>query len=162
MMKANNEAILIARHMHLFLSNYVPSQQSGSPHTLRSYQYALSLFIGFLETEKGINSVNLESECFNQLMIEEWLVWLMNKRGCSPATCNNRLASMRTFLKYLGSREISMLYLYEASTRIKRRRELRKQVKGMSKDAVKALLSVPNMSTKTGRRDLVLMIVIYS
>lgn len=162
MRKANNEAVLLARHIHLFLSHYVPSQQSCSPHTLRSYQYALSLFVGFLETEKGINSANLESECFNQLMIEEWLEWLMDKRGSSPATCNNRLASMRTFLKYLGSREISMLYLYEASTRIKRKRELRKQVKGMSKNAVKALLSVPNMSTKAGRRDLVLMIAIYS
>lgn len=162
MKKANNEAILIARHIHFFLNNYVPSQKSCSPHTLRSYQYALSLFIGFLETEKAITANNLKSECFRQSIIEEWLVWLMSKRGCSPGTCNNRLASIRSFLKYLGSREISMLYLYEASTRIKRKRELRKQVKGMSKDAIKALLSVPNMSTKAGRRDLVLMILIYS
>ena len=31
----------------------------------------------------------------------------------------------------------------------------------MSKDAVKALMSVPNVSTKTGQRDLVLLIILY-
>ena len=36
-----------------------------------------------------------------------------------------------------------------------------KKVIGMSKDAVKALMSVPNVSTKTGQRDLVLLVILY-
>ncbi|MBI9013179.1 MAG: tyrosine-type recombinase/integrase [Clostridiales bacterium] len=162
MKRINSEALQIARHINLFLNNYIPSQKSCSPHTLRSYKYTLSLYIGFLETEKEINSVNLRSDCFNQIIIEEWLIWLMEKRKCCPGTCNNRLASMRAFLKYLGSREVSLLYLYEEALRIKRKKEVRKPVIGMSKNGVKALLSVPNQKTKTGRRDLVFIILIYS
>ena len=86
----------------------------------------------------------------------------MQQRDCSAETCNNRLASLRAFLKYLGSREISMLYLLEDATRIPRKKEVRKKVKGMSKKAVQVLLSVPDLSTKAGRRDLALMITIYS
>lgn len=162
MKKATNESIIIARHISTFLNEYVPSQKSHSSHTLKSYQYALTLYIGFLETEKRIHPESLFGECFSRTIIEEWLQWLMEHRGCSPETCNIRLASLRTFLKYLGSRDISMLYLSEEASRIPRKKELRKKVKGMSKKAIGALLSAPDLSTKVGRRDLALMITIYS
>jgi site-specific recombinase XerD len=122
----------------------------------------MTLYIGFLDTEKGINAVRLCGNCFSRINIEEWLQWLMEQRGCSPQACNNRLASLRAFLKYLGSREIHKLYLYQDATRVQRRKEVRKKIKGMSKKALKALLSVPNLSSKADRRDLALMIIIYS
>jgi site-specific recombinase XerD len=162
MKKATNESVIIARHINAFLNEYVPSQKSRSSHTLKSYQYALALYIGFLETEKGIGPERLFGGCFSRIIIEEWLLWLMEHRGCSPETCNNRMASLRAFLKYPGSREISQLYLSEDATKIQRKKEVRKKVKGMSKKAVQVLLSAPDLFTKAGRRDLTLMIIIYS
>lgn len=162
MKKATNESIMIARYINAFLNEYVPSQKNRSSHTLKSYQYAMTLYIGFLKTEKGIRSENLCGGCFSRAIIEEWLQWLMEGRGCSPETCNNRLASLRAFLKYLGSKEILMLYLSEEATRIPRKKEVHKKIEGMSKKAVRILLSVPDLSTKAGRRDLALMITIYS
>ena len=161
MKKATNESVIIARHINAFLNEYVPSQKSHSSHTLKSYQYALALYIGFLETEKGISAESLCGGCFSRTIIEEWLQWLMKQRSCSPETCNNRLAALRVFLKYLGSRNISLLYLSEDATTIPRKKEVRKKVKGMSKKAVQVLLSVPDLSSKAGRRDLALMIIIY-
>lgn len=83
-------------------------------------------------------------------------------RECSPDTCNNRLASIRTFLKYLGSRDASYLYLYQEASEIPRRKCIKKKVKGMSRLAVKSLLEAPNPSEKTGRRDLAFIILLYS
>ena len=162
MKKAINESVMIARHINGFLNEYVPSQKSSSSHTLKSYRYALALYIGFLDTEKKISAESLCGRCFDRPVIEEWLKWLVDYRGVSPETSNNRLASLRVFLKYLGSREILLLHLYEDATRIPRKRQVRKKVKGMSKKAVQALLKVPDLSTKAGRRDLTLMITIYS
>lgn len=162
MKKANNESVIIARHINAFLNEYAPSQRSRSSQTLKSYQYALALYIGFLETEKGIRTESLCGECFSRTIIEEWLQWLMEQRGCSPETCNNRLASLRAFLKYLGIKEISLLHCSEDATRIPRKKTVRKKVRGMSKKAVQALLSVPDLATKAGRRDLALMITLYS
>jgi len=161
-MRASDESVRIARFINTFLNEYVPIQKSKSDHTMRSYHYAISLYIGFLETEKGICPENFSGECFSVSYIEEWLVWIAEKRGCSPETCNNRLASMRAFLKYLGNRDISYLYLSQAASSIERRKEIRKKVSGMSKKAVQIFLSTPNISTKTGRRDLALMITLYS
>ena len=72
MKKATNESVIIARHINAFLNGYVPSQKSHSSHTLKSYQYALALFIGFLETEKQICAENLCGACFSRIIIEEW------------------------------------------------------------------------------------------
>lgn len=162
MKKADKESIVIARHIHVFLSEYVPSQKSRSSNTLKSYEYAISLYIGFLEEEKGIDSERLNSSCFSKDMIEEWLRWLADNRGCSPETCNIRLASLRAFLKYLGGKEVSMLHISETASVIQRRKETRKKVKGMSKDAVRALMAAPDTSTTAGRRDLALIVTMYS
>ena len=105
MKKAQNEAVIIARHLNAFLNEYVPSQKSRSSQTLKSYRDALALYIGFLETEKEIRTENLGGACFSRTLIEEWLQWLMTQRGCSPETCNNRLASLRAFMKYLGMKD---------------------------------------------------------
>lgn len=161
MKKAKKESITIARHIHIFLREYVPFHKSNSSNTLKSYEYAISLYINFLEEEKNINSERLNSDCFSREMIEEWLRWLADNRGCSPATCNIRLASLRTFLKYLGDKEVSMLYISQAASGIERRKETRRKVNGMSKDAMRALMTAPDTSTMTGRRDLTLIVTMY-
>jgi len=161
-MKATNESIVLARHINVFLNEYTPSQKARSAHTLKAYNDTLSLYIGFLETVKGIHPNNLTGRCFSTENIEDWLVWLMKNRSCSPETCNNRLASLRAFLKYLASRDVSYLHLTQSASQIQRRKVFTKKVTGMTKKAVSALLDAPDSSTKSGRGDIALMVVMYS
>jgi len=162
MQKANKESVALAKHIHTFLSVYAPSQKTQSEHTLKSYEYAISLYISFLETEKKISPEKLCGENFDRNTIEEWLRWLADIRGCSPATCNVRLSSLRVFLKYLAEKDISMLHLHDAATCIPRKKEPYRRIKGMSKDAIQALMAAPDTLTITGRRDLTLIVTIYS
>ena len=161
-MRATDESVSLARHINTFLNVYVPSQKSRSEHTLKSYNVTMSLYLGFLETEKGIRSENLNGECFCVANIERWLIWLMERRSCGAETCNTRLASLRAFLKYLGSRNVSYLHLSQAAMQIQRKKVYAKKVVGMSKKAVHALLAAPESTTKAGRRDIALMVVMYS
>ena len=162
MRKSTKESVALAKHINVFLHKYAPSLRTQSGHTLKSYEYAISLYISFLESEKKIFPENLCGDCFGRQTIEEWLMWLINKRGCSPATCNNRLASLRVFLKHLADKDVSMPHLYESASRIKRMKEARRKINGMSKDAVQALMAAPDVNTVSGRRDLALIIAIYS
>lgn len=161
-MKKTDEPVVLARHIARFLNDYAPSQKTDSFHTLKSYRDALRLYIMFLEKQKKISSNMLCAGSFEQLFIEEWLVWLKNVRNCSPDTCNNRLASLRVFLKYLGSRESSFIYLYLEASEIPRRKTLKKKVSGLSREAVKTLLHSPDPSIRIGRRDRAFMILLYS
>ena len=160
-MRATKESIVIAKHISTFLNNYMPSQKTKSEYTMKSYEEALSLYIGFLEIEKGINDGNLCGDCFSTENIESWLVWLREKRGNSPETCNTRLASLRAFVKYLGKQDVKYLYLAQSTSQIDRRKTTAPKVVGMSKQAVQALLAAPDPATKAGRRDIALMVTMY-
>jgi site-specific recombinase XerD len=139
----------------------MPSQRTKSEYTLKSYGETLSLYISFLETDKGIHSGNLCGDCFSAENIESWLVWLREKRGNSPDSCNTRLASLRAFVKYLGRKNVKYLYLASSASQIDRRKTTAPKVTGMSKQAVHALLAAPDESTKAGRRDIALMVTMY-
>lgn len=160
--KPASEAVEIARRISEFLRDYAPLQLSLSKHTVRSYETALCLYICYLESEHGISSSNLSKECFEKEVVEGWLIWLSKVRKCSPESCNNRLASIRSFLKYLGDRNICYMYLANESVGIKKRKTQKKKVEGLSRDAVQALLNEPDPKRTTGLRDLTFMITLYA
>ncbi len=161
MKKASQEAYKLAKHIHGWIHVYAPLIRSNSLHTIRNYTTTMSLFVCFLEKEKKIAPSSLNPGCFSRDHIEEWILWLKKERNCCQETCNIRLTALRAFLKYLADKDISYLSLYQCATLIPRQKTARKKVMGMSKDAVKALMSVPDVSTRTGQRYLTLMIVLY-
>jgi len=160
-MRATKESVVIAKYISTFLNDYMPSQKTKSGYTVKSYDEALTLYIAFLESENGINDGNLCAGCFSAENIESWLVWLRDKRGNSPETCNVRLASLRAFVKYLGKQDVKYLYLSQEASQIDRRKTIAPKVVGMSKAAVLALIEAPDVSTKAGRRDIALMVTMY-
>ncbi len=162
MKKPTKESIQIAGYISGFLGSYVLSQKTDSMNTLKSYEDALVLYLSFLEDEKKVRCDSLSADCFRHTVIEEWLVWLRESRGCSPESCNNRLASLRTFLRYLGSREAAYLHFYLEAAQIPRRKCQKKKVEGLTREAVKALMYAPDPLSRTGRRDMAFIILLYS
>ena len=162
MRKAEKESIYLAKHINTFLTVYVPSLKGQSENTVRSHKTAISLFLGFLENEYNVNPATFNRKCFNRDMIEKWLLWLRDSRACSPQTCNVRLASLRAFLKYLGDRVVTILHISHTASTIPRMKEAKKKVEGLSRDVVKTIMATPDISTPTGRRDLVFIVVTYA
>lgn len=159
--KPNKEAIRIATYVNNWLEQHVPFIMNHSPCTVKGYRITLSLYLSFLEGEKKVTPATLLFSHFNHKYVEEWLKWMREKRKCSPASCNMRLAALKAFLKYVGSRDITYLYLGQEAVLIPKQKTVRKKVSGISRNAVKALMGMPDTKTKTGRRDLVLLILMY-
>ena len=161
MKKPDKEAVVIAYHISHFLRDYAPKHLTGSLHTIRSYENALTLYVGYLE-ESGIRIEHFGAECFGRQRIEDWLTWLSEKRGCSPDTCNNRLASIRAFLKYIASRDVKYADLSTDAASIKLRKTARRKVTGLTRGAVKTLMEMPDVSSLMGIRDLAFMVLLYA
>lgn len=161
MNKSNQEAVAIAKYISSFLCDYAPLQLTNSENTIHSYEVALTLYVGYLEDSRGIGTSGFSKRCFEQTMIEDWLEWLSLERGCSPETCNNRLSSLRTFIKYLSSREAKYLYLKSEADNVPLRKTTKKKVNGLTRNAVAAILAEPDQRTKTGVRDLTFLTVLY-
>lgn len=156
--RKNDEVVReIARYTYDWINSYVPNLRTNSEHTVRAYTTAVNLYISFLESY-GIKADSFTTECFSANHITDWLLWLRTKRNSSSRTCYNRLAAIKCLLKYIGMRNKAYQFLYiDASDSVKRLKEPRKQVHGMTKEAVKALLATPDPNTKIGLRDIAIM-----
>ena len=160
-MKSGKEAKFLSKSVSEFISVYAPAHLTDSENTLKSYQATLSKYLGFLEDDKGFSIQTISAECFEKQVIEEWMRHMRNIERLSPDTCNIRLGGLRTYLKYLGTREVKYKYLYSEAVDIPLMKTEKKKVSGLSKKVVKALMAAPNQSTPAGRRDLVFMIIAY-
>lgn len=162
MRKNTNEVIKeLSRYTYDWITSYIPTLRTCSDHTIRNYKLSVSLYITYLE-ESGYNELNFTTDCYSSNIINEWLKWLKENRGCSNRTCNCRLAALKNLIKYYGIRNPTYAFLYQSiSDSVKSLKEPKSKVTGMTKNAVKAVLSIPNTKTKIGLRDLTLMELEY-
>ena len=160
--KINLQAIQIASYLHEWLEYYVPSIKACSPHTKRNYKISVTLYAEFLKKVKGILPETLNAECFCRKYIMEWIIWMKSDRNCTFATCNVRLSALRAFLKYVADRDMTYMAVFLQAENIPNEKTPKRKVIGLSKKAVKAILSVPNQRTATGFRDFTLMLLLYS
>ena len=160
MAKTKTESIELANHISYFINSYVGSILTESQHTMKSYRAALESYLDFLENCCGVKPETLSLKDFEVSNIRDWIIWLKGK-GNSNATCDVRLSSLRTFLRYLKQQDIRYLYLYVQAAEIKRNNKSKPDVKGISREAVKALMAAPDQATLTGKRDLVFITTMY-
>ena len=158
-MKNNSEAIEFARIYHKWIDY---STIASSLHTVRTYEFSFKLYIEFLEERKKIRTSSFcMTDNFSVDTIKEWLAWLSETRSCKSQSCNARFAAIRSFLKYAGEANIKYRHLYLEACCMPRLKESKRQVEAISKEAMKVLLQMPNPSSTTGFRDVVLFSFLY-
>ena len=161
-MDKTNEAAVWSHYIREWLEVYIPSVCGNSPCTLKAHRVALSLYIHYLENVMKVSVKTFSASCFKRQNIEKWLLWLGQERGNSPETRNNRLASIRVFLKFVYGKDVANASLYNDSLLIPRQKTAKKKVHGMSKQAVEAILAAPSTMTIAGRKDRMLMTLMYA
>lgn len=159
--KPSKEACLIASYINSWLTEYVPVICNASPRTLQAYRTAITLYLVFLNTEKGVTPSTLHFKHLDHDYVEQWLKWLRDGRNCCPYTCNCRLAALRAFIRYVGTRDVACLYLSQNTALVPRQKVSKRKIDGLGKDAVSAVMREPDTRTWTGRRDMALLVLLY-
>lgn len=162
MRRAGQEALDVARCVSSFLGDYAPNHLTSSGHTIRSYRCAIKSYLEYLETVAGVTPGRLSWSHFGGETIEGWCSWLEDERGNSASTRNVRLGAIRTFLSYAAKRHPEAMGPWREAAAVPRKRCPKPKVEGLTKDAVRALMAAPDLSTRTGRRDLALMVTLYA
>lgn len=150
-----------AYYLTCYLGKYLPGVIGAGSNTIKSYRDTFSLLLKFCSLEKSIPAEKLSLDRIDRTMIEEFLAWLENERNCSVATRNQRLAAIKSFYKYLQFERPHTLYQLQDVLAIPVKKMARRSIQYLSPDAVKKLLDMPNKATKRGRRDLVLLSLLY-
>ena len=119
------------------------------------------LLIKFCAWVKNIPAEKLTINQLDRELINDFLNWLETERKCSISTRNQRLAAIHAFFKYLQLEQPHALYQYQQILAIPMKKAQKKSINYLTLDGIKNLLNMPDRDTKGGRRDLVLLSLIY-
>jgi integrase/recombinase XerD len=149
------------RHLTNFLSKYLPGQRNLSTNTILSYRDTFKLFLNFCKTEKKKNVARLDLASISRELVVEFLVWLEEKRGCSISTRNQRLAALRSFFNYVSTTAPETLLVCQKILNIPMKKNAKQSMSYFSPEGLHLLLKQPDISTRQGRRDHALLVLLY-
>jgi len=145
-----------------FLTDYLIIRRNFSKKTARSYRQTLNLLRNYFKETKGISFDRLDFSCFTRSNIYDFLMWLKDKRKNSTQTLNLRLSAIKSFLKYCSEEDMELMPVYLGVSSIHTFKGTKKPcVEYLTQEQLKLLFSLPDMTTKLGRRDRFFMIFAY-
>jgi site-specific recombinase XerD len=110
---------------------------------------------------QGIAPERLRLEQIDVSLVESFLDHLETERRSSPRTRNHRLASLHAFFRYVQAEDPAHMFQCQKILAIPLRRHAHGTVEYISKEELAEILAQPDLRTREGRRDAVLLSVLY-
>src|SRR5246500_772094 len=148
-------------HVTSFLTHYLAAQRNVSPNTIKAYRDVFTLLLRFCRDVRGIALEKLRLEQINVSLVEAFLDHLEKERKSSPSTRNHRLAALHAFFRYVQAEEPDRLLQCQKILAIPLQRHTRTTVAYLSKEELAEILAQPNLRTPQGRRNAVLLSILY-
>lgn len=148
-------------HLTAFLTHHLGAQRNLSPNTIRAYRDTFTLLLRYCRDHRAMA---LERLCLMQIdvpLVEAFLDHLEHDREVSVRTRNYRLAALHAFFRYVQSEVPDHLLQCQRILAIPLRRHPRSTVDYLSRDDLAGILAQPDVRTGAGRRDAVLLSVLY-
>ena len=159
-MKANGTSPL-ARCLHGFFTDYVPRQRAMSPHTAHSYRDSLKLFLRFVAGEKQDPST-LTVEHLTSEQTLSFLQHLETDRKNKTCTRNVRLGAIHSFFRYLIGQYPQYLEQGQRILSVPFKRAELREIQHLEFTEIQAILKKINRATPDGRRDYLLLTVLFN
>ena len=148
-------------HVTNFLTHYLAAQRNLSPNTIKAYRDVFTLLLRFCRDLRGMALERLSLAHIDAPLVEAFLDHLRNDRHASIRTQNHRLAALHAFFRYVQSEVPERLLQSQQILAIPLRRHPRRSVGYLSKELLAQILAQPDLRTPSGRRDAVLLSVLY-
>lgn len=150
-----------AYHLSKYLTDYLSGARGLSSNTIASRRDTFSLLLVFCKDKKRMPVERIQIQTITPELIAEFLVWLELRRNCCESTRNLRLASIKAFFKYLQSLVPEHMFLCQQILAIPSKKVHMDSVDYLSLDGIKAILDSIDVMNPSGRRDLVLLSLLY-
>ena len=150
-----------ARYLTQFLTVYLPGHLGSKKNTLLSYRDSFSLLLKYC---RDVEKYALEKLMITQIdreLILRFLKWLEEERHCKITTRNQRLAAIHSFFSFLMVEAPQYMEQCQKVLSIPMKKADKPPLMYLPLDAVKGLLEQPDRNTPHGRRDAVLLSLLY-
>ena len=143
-----------------FLDVYIP-QDSPSSKTVKTYRDGLTVFRRYVCEEKHLSIRRFRfDECTFDFVLD-YRNWLLDDRKQARSTVNNRLAAIKSYVRYASARDVTLQQVYLSISEVPFLR-IEKRILPIIEDTetLKAFLDSPP-NTRTGCRDTMILSVLF-
>jgi integrase/recombinase XerD len=152
----------LARVLRGFFADYLPRVRGLSPHTVCSYRDAFTLLLRFLAKRHHRPVVKLG---FAELLPDDIIAFLHHleaERCNGAATRNARLAAIHAFARFAATNAPEHLELCQRILAVPFKRARPRLVEYLESSEIAAILDAPDGATVDGRRDRVLLLMLFN
>ena len=157
-----NSLTMLAPWLKRFLSEHIISERNLAINTQKSYRDTFVLLLPYLskQVRKPVERLSIQDMTATRML--EFLHHLEVWRNCSAQTRNQRLAAIRSFARYVSSREPALIEWSVAVRSISIKKVTSEPLPWLTKAEMEALLRVPNLGTAAGRTEHAMILFLYN
>ena len=135
-------------------------QAGRSSHTRKAYKVTISQFYEYITAVRGVSPLKFQfSDCSYQLVLG-FSQYMQEELRYKPGTVNQKLAAIKSYVKYVSDGDISLVQIYLAVKKVPELPVPKVQRPVMEKDALVSYLDAPAY-TKIGNRDRMILILLF-
>jgi site-specific recombinase XerD len=136
-----------------FFTDRLCAQLAASANTIAAYRDAFRLLLQFASDQTGKPPTKLTVEQIDVTLVGGFLTHIEDKRGNSARSRNVRLAAIRSFFRFVAMQEPAYLLHCQKILAMPDKRYERRTVEFLNRAEMNALLTAPDRTTWSGRRD---------
>jgi site-specific recombinase XerD len=145
-----------------FFAKRLIEQQNVSKRTIAAYRDSFKLLLNYAQRVKNKSPSKMSLTDFDSEFILKFLNHLENERHNSVRTRNARLASIRAFAHYVSLQCPQALAYAQQIQAIPMKRFSKPMLGFLTRDEIKAVLAALDTSTWCGKRDQIMITLLYN
>ncbi len=145
-----------------FLAEYIVTERNLARNTQKSYRDTFTLLLPFVGTKARKPIERLAVHDLTARHVRQFLDHLESDRGCSVQTRNQRLSAIRSFARFVASRDPVYLEWSASIRAIASKKATPQPIGWLSKTEMNDLLEVPDRRTPRGRIEHALLLFLYN
>ena len=145
-----------------FLCEYIVTERNLARNTRKSYRDTFSLLLPFIsrKVRKPVDRLAVWDLTSGHVL--QFLAHLEADRGCSVRTRNQRLAAIRAFARFVGSRDPIHVEWCGHIRTIRSKRSMPPPVGWLTRAEMEAMLATHDRRTRRGRSEYALLLFLYN
>ncbi len=157
-----HDASLLGPWIRRFLMEHMVSERNLARNTQRSYRDTLQLLLPAIASSARKPIDRLAVTDLSADRLRQFLSELEEKRGCTIATRNQRLAAIHALARFIGLHAPELVEWCGQIRTVPFKKGPRALVTYLEKPEMDALLATPDLTTGQGRRDHALLLFLYN
>ena len=151
----------LAVHLSRFFTDHLAGERNASPNTIKGYRDVFKLLLRHCRDQLGISPDRLTLRTLSAEVIRNFLTALARRPRLCARTRNHRLSAIHSFFRYVQFEEPEHLLQCQQILAIPLQKASSRPVAYITPDQLGAILTAPDLATAGGRRDAVLLCILY-